>query len=214
MHIFPGDTIDVEPLLVELAEQDLIVRYEVDGAEYIEIPTFTEHQRPHHQEKDRAIPPRSEAVRTLVRSPSNLGASQSALNPECGILNDSPTENMAPTEPSASADPEPPKVNGYDRELEASILAAYHEILPNLPKVRDWNERRKRKLRDRIRERVKAGKPADKAEYWLQVFRKAAESDFLMGRKTDWRCPGLEWLLEPKNFTKLIEGAYDNHGRS
>ncbi|HEX7113737.1 MAG TPA: hypothetical protein VF193_01285 [Steroidobacter sp.] len=119
----------------------------------------------------------------------------------------------APTEPSASADPEQPK-NGHDRELESAIVAAYHEILPNLPKVRDWNDRRKRKLRDRIRERVRDGKPADKIDYWIRVFRKVSDSDFLMGRKTDWRCPGLEWLLEPKNFTKLIEGAYDNHGRS
>jgi hypothetical protein len=104
--------------------------------------------------------------------------------------------------------------------LEKQILDAYHELLPDLPAVRDWNDRRKKKLRARIRERVKAGKPADGIAYWRQLFAKAAASDFLCARsKADWRCPGLEWLLEAKNFTKLIEGAYDNpkgdqHGRS
>ncbi len=108
----------------------------------------------------------------------------------------------------------PKKSDGIDRELEQQILAAYHELLPDLPQVRDWNDRRKRKLRDRIRERVKAGKPADRVSYWRDVFRKAARSDFLTGRAKDWRCPGLEWILESRNFTKLIEGAYDNTGGS
>lgn len=146
---------------------------------------------------------------------ADASALQADARPETETEAEAETEaEEAPTEPVASATDDPPKLNGYDRELEASIVAAYHEILPNLPRVRDWNDRRKRKLRDRIRERVKDGKPADKVDYWIRVFRKAADSDFLMGRKTDWRCPGLEWLLEPKNFTKLIEGAYDNHGRS
>lgn len=82
MEVFPGDSIEINPLLGELAAQDLIVRYEVDGGKYIEIPTFLEHQRPHHQEKDSVIPPRSEAVRTKARSPSYEGTSQSALNPD------------------------------------------------------------------------------------------------------------------------------------
>lgn len=103
-------------------------------------------------------------------------------------------------------------------EFEKQILDAYHELLPDLPAVRDWNDRRKRKLHARIRERLKSGKPADGVAYWRQLFAKAAASDFLCGRKTDWRCPGLEWLLDAKNFTKLIEGSYDNtggsHGRS
>src|SRR5690606_6746155 len=63
--------------------------------------------------------------------------------PETETETETETEaEEAPTEPSASADPEQPK-NGHDRELESAIVAAYHEILPNLPRVRDWNDRRK-----------------------------------------------------------------------
>jgi hypothetical protein len=96
-------------------------------------------------------------------------------------------------------------------DLHNAIIAAYHEILPNLPAVKAWNERRKRKLDARISDRTREGKAAGTAAYWAGYFRKVAASDFLCGRgKTDWRCPGLEWLLEPKNFEKVIEGAYDN----
>jgi len=109
--------------------------------------------------------------------------------------------------------PLPPKGAAADPKLHEQILATYHEVLSELPAVRDWPERRRRKLEARIAERVKAGKPADKPEYWRALFAQVQASDFLCGRKqgSDWRCPGLEWLLEPKNFTKVIEGAYRNN---
>jgi hypothetical protein len=111
------------------------------------------------------------------------------------------------------AEKNPPTPQGGDSatDLHDQILAAYHELLPDLPAVRDWPERRRRKLDARIAERVKAGKPANKPEYWRALFTQVHGSDFLCGRKNDWRCPGLEWLLEPKNFTKVIEGAYRNN---
>jgi hypothetical protein len=56
MTIFPGDTIDVEPLLDGLAGKELIVRYEVEGAAYIWIPGFAKHQKPHHREVESVIP--------------------------------------------------------------------------------------------------------------------------------------------------------------
>jgi uncharacterized protein YdaU (DUF1376 family) len=96
------------------------------------------------------------------------------------------------------------------REFHDQVVAAYHETLPDLPAVRDWSERRRRKLNARIAERLRAQKPADTVEYWRKLFANVAASDFLTGRRTEWRCPGLEWLLEPKNFTKVIEGSYDN----
>jgi hypothetical protein len=101
----------------------------------------------------------------------------------------------------------------WPRELHDGVIAAYHELLPDLPAVRDWPERRKRKLDARIGERMKAGKRADELKYWRDLFAKVQTSDFLCGRKGDWRCPGLEWLLEPANFLKVIEGNYDNTAR-
>lgn len=120
---------------------------------------------------------------------------------------DGPDTEQNRTDTEQKRTPQPPKGGGF----HADVIAAYHEILPELPSVRDWPERRRRKLDDRIAERVKAGKPADKVDYWRALFTQVHASDFLCGRKADWRCPGLEWLLEPKNFTKVIEGAYRNN---
>lgn len=103
-----------------------------------------------------------------------------------------------------------PKRNGIDPDLETQILDAYHELLPALPAVKNWNIRRHRKLSDRIRERCAAGKPADTPDYWRSLFSKVAGSDFLCGRRGDWRA-NLEWLITPKNFDKVIEGHYDNN---
>lgn len=99
-----------------------------------------------------------------------------------------------------------PLPDGFDE----AVIASYHELLPNLPSVKSWPKRRSGKLRTRVKERLKEGKPANTVQYWRNVFEKVALSDFLCGRAKDWRCPGLEWLLEPRNFDKVIEGAYDN----
>jgi hypothetical protein len=118
-------------------------------------------------------------------------------------------EDIRPSDVGADAPAAPKRqING---SLQTAIIAAYHELLPDLPSVKTWPDRRKRKLEACIGERVKQGKPADTVEYWQALFRKVAASDFLCGRKTDWRCDGLEWLLEPKHFAKLIEGGYDNN---
>lgn len=104
------------------------------------------------------------------------------------------------------------RANGIDRDLEQQIVAAYHEQLPDLPKVKVWSDKRRRLLKARIREHKARGQPADTPDYWQRVFRKAAASDFLCGRDGGkWRAD-LEWLLGQSNFIKLIEGKYDNHG--
>jgi hypothetical protein len=102
---------------------------------------------------------------------------------------------------------------GWPKEFHDEVIAAYHEFLPDLPQVRDWPDRRRRLLDERIAERVKAGKKADQISYWRSLFSQVQASDFLRGQKDDWRCPGLEWLLDSENFLKVIEGAYDNQKR-
>lgn len=88
MQVFPSDDWSIDLLLTQLNDLNLIHRYEVEsGQRYIEIPKFLEHQRPHHQEKQSVIP-KYEGVRTKVRNSSNQGASQSALIPDTGYLND------------------------------------------------------------------------------------------------------------------------------
>lgn len=55
-ELVPFDTIEIVPLLNELAERGFILRYEVNGAKYIQILNFERHQNPHHREAPSTIP--------------------------------------------------------------------------------------------------------------------------------------------------------------
>lgn len=92
------------------------------------------------------------------------------------------------------------------------VIAAYHELLPDLPRVKAWPAKRRQALDARIRERCKDGKAANEITYWRAFFGHVRESDFLSGRRTDF-CADLSWLLKPENFLKVIEGKYNNRAR-
>lgn len=91
------------------------------------------------------------------------------------------------------------------------IIDVYHEILPELPKVRTWTNRRRSFLEARWNERYESrnGFKSNTLEFWEALFRYIHESDFLMGRKTDFRV-NLEWIITKRNFYKIIEGNYHN----
>lgn len=91
----------------------------------------------------------------------------------------------------------------------ADIVAAYHEILPQLTHVRDWTGDRQAFLRSRWREKPER----QNLDWWRKYFRYVASCPFLIGEGESG--PGrepfyadLEWLVRPKNFRKVIEGKY------
>ena len=43
----------------------------------------------------------------------------------------------------------------------------------------------------------------------LTAIEKVKTSDFLLGRKTDWRID-FDWFVKPNNFPKVLDGNYDN----
>jgi hypothetical protein len=55
-ELFPFDSIEVDPLLVELERWKFIRRYLVRGDRFIQIVNFVKHQVPHGTEKDGTIP--------------------------------------------------------------------------------------------------------------------------------------------------------------
>lgn len=89
------------------------------------------------------------------------------------------------------------------------IVSAYHEILPELSQVKVLTEKRKAQLRQRWREDVKR----QDAEWWKKYFAYVKQSDFLCGRVEgrEGKRPfvaDLEWLTNPTNFAKVVEGKY------
>lgn len=86
-----------------------------------------------------------------------------------------------------------------------AIIQAYHEELPQLPRVRSWHEKRQQALRARWREDSRHQSP----EWWRRFFRRVGEAcPFLLGDgPSGWRAD-LEWIVQRRNFYKILEGYY------
>lgn len=101
-ELLPYDSVEVEPLLRELAARGFIKRYEVDGQRLIEIPAFRSHQSPHYSEKASGIkpPPIAES------RPPISGQDSEAAHPMKGAdsenvapINGAPFHRITPTGP-------------------------------------------------------------------------------------------------------------------
>jgi hypothetical protein len=65
MKLLPSDNHDIEQALQDLTDLNFIVRYSVEGKNYIQIRSFAKHQKTHHQEPASCIPAcTSENLRT------------------------------------------------------------------------------------------------------------------------------------------------------
>jgi hypothetical protein len=104
------------------------------------------------------------------------------------------------------------------------VVQLYHELLPELPRVKLLTETRKTAVRKRWRWILSSKKPdgsrratsTDEGLGWLrQYFAKARENDFLMGRAKrsagheNWQCD-LDFLLSEKGLKQVIEKTGDN----
>lgn len=56
IDLFPRDRLDINAGLNDLAEHGLIVRYEVNGVEIIQVKNFAKHQNPHKEERASILP--------------------------------------------------------------------------------------------------------------------------------------------------------------
>jgi uncharacterized protein YdaU (DUF1376 family) len=84
------------------------------------------------------------------------------------------------------------------------IIKLYHEILPELNRVKMWSLARRKFLKSRWRE----DKQRQSLEYWKRFFTYVKTCDFIMGRTKECFTCDLEWLIRPKNFINVIEGKY------
>jgi hypothetical protein len=88
IEVLPYDDCDVDSLLQKLTDKGFILRYEINGARYIQIITFTEHQNPHKNEKPSTLPaPELYGTSTVQASFKNSTSSiQEQFNNESSIV--------------------------------------------------------------------------------------------------------------------------------
>lgn len=131
------------------------------------------------------------------------------------------TQHTQPNQPIAEAEAEAKNTEPTALVVLASpkrpspcptgeILNLYHSKLPTLPRVEVLTETRKKALASRWRE-VLADHDGDRnqaIEWFGWYFGRVAESKFLTGRNgKSWRA-GFDWLVNPSNFAKVVEGNY------
>lgn len=86
----------------------------------------------------------------------------------------------------------------YDR-----IMQSFNDTCISLPRVKSLSAVRKTHIRTRIKE--------SSQEILLDVFKLTEASDFLTGRSSKFKA-SMDWILKPANFSKILEGNYQNKG--
>lgn len=89
------------------------------------------------------------------------------------------------------------------------IISLFHELVPTGTQVRIWNDTRRKHLQARWRE----DQDRQNTEWWRKFFAYCSRSAFLSGQipPTPGRSQfviGLDWIVNPTNFAKIIEGKY------
>lgn len=82
------------------------------------------------------------------------------------------------------------------------VIEIYHRELPELPNVVALNESRRKQIRTHH-----TGIMESDLGNWRGYFQAVRRSDFLMGRRKEWRAD-FDFLLRTKTPLKVLEGSY------
>ncbi len=197
-EILPYDNCNADDLLNQLANKGFIIRYRVDGKDYIQVINFTKHQNPHMNERDSEIPAPEYSHTSTIQAPC-----QHHTNPadSLNMIPDSLNTDDCPdiqNEKKEGEEEQPPTPYG-------KIKSLYNDLCPSLPQVRALSDTRWRYLRARWQQ-------FDcNLAIFEEVFRKVEASDFCRGvNDRNWRAD-IDWLIKnDHNMTKVLEGRYDN----
>ncbi|CAJ4428693.1 Replication protein 15 [Burkholderia pseudomallei] len=240
LAVLPHDQVDFSRVLDALITRGFLVKYASESGEEIGlIPTFTKHQVINNREtpSDLPAPPANLdltgiSTRTPTRDPRVDDASDTRAQGK-GKEGKGKEGNE---EANASVDSGAPApvvdllgaavANAGDSESAAlhcpiaRIVKAYHDLMPDNPRVKVLNDKRKRAIAARWREASKLDcKPFGYSTVeaglnaWRAFFTVCAQSEFLTGKARAQ--PGkppfiadIDFLMSPEAFAKCLENKY------
>lgn len=94
--------------------------------------------------------------------------------------------------------------NGNPVNVCDEVKNLFNSIAVDLPKIKTLSEARKKAINARVKEHG--------INLVREAFITAQESDFLCGRGKDKWKASFDWIMNPNNFIKVIEGNYLNNG--
>lgn len=214
------------PVLVQcLADADLVRLYEADGKRFGFIPRFR--QRLQIKRTKHPLPPLS-----LVTDDEDATSKIKHLAANPPLDNRAPPLStvVQPSEPEPEPKEKKISVASQPRQQRKAadrtppcpfegIVGAYHEVLPELPRVRVMDEARKKAIKalwtfvmtSTKSDGARRATDAAAGMSWLRdYFARVRENDWLMGRgqraagHESWRCT-LDFLCSSKGLKAVIE---------
>jgi hypothetical protein len=209
-QILPYDDCDIEKIAINLDKSGFIRFYSVQGKTYINIPTFSKHQNPHKNEREKGseIPEyETGTLETIDLEPSEKNRDKSRLKRNNSASDRADSLNLIPDSLNLIPSGQDSVKKHESRSVcpHEQIIELWSEILPSNPQPRTWGEDRKKLLRTRWRE----SKDRQNLDWWRGFFNYISQSDFLTGKKTDFTAD-LPWCLQSSKFAKIIDGNYEN----
>ena len=96
--------------------------------------------------------------------------------------------------------------DGLLRNPCQQVVDLYHEICRSYPRLRSISDDREKAIKARLKKYT--------LDDFRAMFEKAEASDFLKGaNERNWSAT-FDWLVSDRNFAKVLDGNYDNHGKS
>jgi len=153
------------------------------------------------------------------RIPPNTNTTDNDNDNDSDIIKSTPNGVLVASDaddecqPPAQQPPEAvPKVNGRIPDCpHQQIIALYHEILPEMPRVKIWEGARPKNLAARWKQvftHKKIASPEQGVEYFRKLFTYIRGSPFLMGQTAKpFRC-NLGWIVTADNYRKIVEENY------
>jgi hypothetical protein len=112
-------------------------------------------------------------------------------------------DNNHPTTTNKKEKKEKNNIYSQNEVPYQAIVDLFNGTLPELPSVKLVTDTRKKHLKARWHSSDKT----PNLGWWKEFFGYIRESDFLMGRKADFRA-SFDWIINSTNFVKIIEGNY------
>jgi hypothetical protein len=182
----------VDRFLKRLKKRDMIDIESGTGINVITVCKYDDYQ---------SVPEFDGTAKKIKRDSSGTAVGQQRDKPNKGLIPDVIKEKEATDVASKATPPQTPVSS--DLEYAVSRYNAAAEKA-GWPKVQKLSAARSKKLKARL-------KDCDGLPGWEAVLRKAFASDFLRGRSRDpWTAFAFDWLVTAGNFTKVMEGNYDN----
>lgn len=186
-EVLPYDDCDTDNMLDTLAKHNFIIRYEVEGQKYIQIPQFKRHQNPHKNEAPSIIPGKNGISEELESTPIE-SFSDDEQDLHC-------TSTVHEQELHSTSIVLVQKLHG---SRPADSLIPDSHITPT-PLQGDSPQKKKRKPKAESIDPAANGK----TELFLDVWLKAAEWEKLIAAHGE---PAARWMVEKLSAYKLSKG--------